>query len=121
MAIEFKREIEVSKLLNPADNFEEKVFPIEFRTDPLTADTGIVVEFRLRRPEKAYLPQFPPKSLEMPCPFCPEVVDKATPKFLPDFCPEGRIKVGEALVFPNTLPFMPHSALTILSSIRASD
>lgn len=116
MAIEFKRDIEFSKLLNPADNFEEKAFPIEFRTDPLTKDRGIVVEFRLRKSEKADLSQLAAKSLEMPCPFCSEAVDKATPKFLPDFCPEGRIKLGEALLFPNALPFMPHSALAILTS-----
>lgn len=116
MAIEFKKGIELSKLLNPADNFEEKVFSIEFRTDPLSKDTGIVAEFRLRRSEKADLSHLVAKSLEMPCPFCPEAVDKTTPKFPPDFCPEGRIKFGEALVFPNALPLMPYSAVAVLTS-----
>jgi len=116
MAIEFKKEIEFSKLLNPADNFKEKVFPVEFRIEPLTKDRCIVTEFRLRRSEKADLSPMVAKSLEMPCPFCPEAVDKVTPKFLPDFYPEGRIKVGEALVFPNAFPLAPYSALTILTS-----
>jgi UDPglucose--hexose-1-phosphate uridylyltransferase len=116
MAIKFRKEFESSKLLNPADNFEEKVFPIEFRTEPLTKDKGIVLEFRGRKPERADLSQLIAKSLEVPCPFCPEVVDKATPKFPPDFCPEGRIKLGEAAVFPNAFPFMPYSALAIVTS-----
>jgi galactose-1-phosphate uridylyltransferase len=116
MTIEFKKEVGVARLLNPADDFKEKVFSMEFRTDPLTKDTGTVAEFRLRKSEKADLPQLVAKSLEMPCPFCPEAVDKATPKFLPDFCPEGRIQFGEALVFPNALPLMPYSAVAVLTS-----
>lgn len=36
MVVEFKKEVSFCKLLNPAANFEEEVFPIEFRTDPLT-------------------------------------------------------------------------------------
>lgn len=114
MAIEFKREFETSSFLDPMDNFAEKSLPIEFRYDPLTKDMGILLEFRLRQPEKPDLSQLIAKSLQMGCPFCPELVEKVTPKFMPDICPEGRIKVGEATVFPNPLPYMPYSAITVL-------
>jgi len=116
MAIEFKRKVEFSKLLDPRDNFKEKVFPIEFRTDPLTQDIGMLLEFRIRKSEKPDLSKLVAKSLEIGCPFCPEAVEKVTPKFTPDFFPEGRIKVGEAITFPNAMPYMPYSALTVIGS-----
>lgn len=116
MTIEFERKVEFSKLLNPMSNFEEKVFPIEFRTDPLTKDMGILMEFRFKEVGKPDLSGLIAKSLEIGCPFCPGAVEKVTPKFTPEFFPDGRIKVGEAIVFPNAMPYMPYSALAVVGS-----
>lgn len=114
MAIEFRKEIRVSSFLDSVNNFTEKGLPIEFRYDPLTMDMGVLVEWRARQPEKPDLSQLIAKSLETGCPFCPEAISKVTPKFVPALCPEGRIKVGEAVVFPNPMPYMPYSAITTL-------
>lgn len=114
MAIEFKKFSRVSKFLDPRNNFAEKDFPIEFRIDPLTKDMGLVRELRQSRSEKPDLPGLLAKSLERGCPFCLENIDEVTPKFTPDFYPEGRIKVGEATVLPNALPYMPYSAITVV-------
>jgi UDPglucose--hexose-1-phosphate uridylyltransferase len=116
MAIEFRREIRTSSFLDPMNDFAEKSLPIEFRYDPLTMDMGVLVEFRVRRPEKPDLSQLIAKYPQMNCPFCPELVDKVTPKFVPAICPEGRIKVGEATVFPNPMPYMPYSTITALGA-----
>jgi UDPglucose--hexose-1-phosphate uridylyltransferase len=116
MAIEFTKQTGASSFLDPMDNFAEKSLPMEFRYDTLTKDTGVIVEFRQRLLEKPDLSQLIAKSLQMNCPFCPELVDKVTPKFVPAICPEGRIKVGEATVFPNPMPYMPYSALAVLGS-----
>ena len=116
MAIEFRKETRTSSFLDPMNNFTEKSLSMEFRYDPLTKDMGVIIEFRYRPPEKPDLSQLIAKSLQMSCPFCPELVDKVTPKFIPDICPEGRIKIGEATVFPNPLPYMPYSAITVLGS-----
>lgn len=116
MPLEFKKEFESCKFLDPANGFKEKTLPLEFRTDPLTKDVGIVVESRGRLPEKPDLSGLIAKSLERGCPFCSDVVEKVTPKFVPEFSTEGRIKFGKAIVFPNLMPFMPHSALTVFSS-----
>ena len=35
------------------------------------------------------------------CFFCGDAVAKSTPRFMPDFSSEGRIRLGEALLFPN--------------------
>ncbi len=114
MTIEFKRDVSYSKLLNPAANFEEEIFPIEFRIDPLTKEVAIVIEYRRPKLNKPDLSGIVTMSLEGDCPFCPETIDKLTPRFSSDFFPEGRIKVGEATVFPNAFPYMPYSALTVL-------
>ena len=116
MVIEFKREFKLSKLLDPASNFEEKAFPIELRKDPLSDDMASVTTFRMKKLEKPDISQIVAKSLEIGCPFCPEAVERITPKFTPDFYPEGRIKVGEAVVFPNAMPYMPYNAITVIGS-----
>jgi len=116
MGIEFKREIESSRLLDPRNKFIEKSFPIEFRYDPLTKDMGIILEFRRMQKGKTNLSELIAKSLQAGCPFCPESVEKATPKFIPELCSEGRIKIGEATTFPNAYPYMPYSAITMIST-----
>jgi len=116
MALEFRKEIRTCSFLDPTNNFAEKSLPIEFRYDPLTMDMGILVSFRTNQPEKQDLSQLIAKSLEKGCPFCPGSVEKVTPRFIPAICPEGRIKVGDATVFPNAVPYMPYSAVTVLSA-----
>lgn len=116
MALEFRKEIRAFSFLDPMNNFTEKSLPIEFRYDPLTMDMGILVNFRTNQPEKQDLSQLIAKSLEKGCPFCPGLVEKVTPRFIPAICPEGRIKVGDATVFPNAMPYVPHSAVTVLSA-----
>ena len=115
MTIEFERRVEYSKLLNPMDNFKEAVTAIEFRTDPLTKDMGTLLEFRWKSAGKPDLSGLIAKSLERDCPFCPGAVEKVTPKFPQDLFPEGRIKAGEAIGFPNALPYVPYSALAVVS------
>jgi galactose-1-phosphate uridylyltransferase len=116
MAIEFKKEIMTSSFLDPTGDFAEKSLPIEFRYDPLTMDMGVLVEFRAMQPQKVDISQLIAKSPEAACPFCPNSIEKVTPKFVPALCPEGRIKVGEAIVFPNTMPYVPYSAVTVISA-----
>ena len=41
------------------------------------------------------------QSTEASCPFCPERVEKSSPKFPSEICSEGRIRVGEAICFPS--------------------
>ena len=49
------------------------------------------------------------------CAFCPENIEKATPKFLPDISKAGRIKLGESTVFPNLFPFARHHAMATVT------
>jgi galactose-1-phosphate uridylyltransferase len=87
--------------------FAEDVQTLQIRKDPLLGDTSV---FNPELKDKAQIffgncDQDLIKRLvedtAQTCFFCGDAVEKSTPRFLPDFCSEGRIKVGEALLFPN--------------------
>ncbi|MBN2466594.1 MAG: hypothetical protein JXD19_00445 [Deltaproteobacteria bacterium] len=54
-------------------------------------------------------------SLKRKCPFCDGNLEAMTPRFTPQFIPEGRLHVGEAVVFPNAMPYDQNNAITIFS------
>src|SRR5207248_5393405 len=47
------------------------------------------------------------------CFFCPEKVFDVTPKLLPEIHAEGRLRRGQALLFPNIQPYAKHSSVAI--------
>jgi galactose-1-phosphate uridylyltransferase len=77
---------------------------------------GLVRDLRFRLPQKPDLSDIVARSLERDCPFCPENVERVTPKFVPEVCAAGRITVGDATVFPNTAPYMPYSAVAVITA-----
>lgn len=52
------------------------------------------------------------------CPFCPESVETLTPRFPPEVVPEGRIRRGEAVLFPNLVAYAKWSSVSIYSAAR---
>jgi len=116
MAIEFKKKVLQSRFLDPLRNFNEKVHSFEVRVDPLTQKPSFIFEWRRTPLQKKDLPSLIQKSLSAGCPFCPQAIDTATPKFVSQLVPEGRIQMGEACIFPNVMPYAPYSAILVLSS-----
>ncbi len=116
MPIEFKRMVKESRFLDPRGDFEESSLPFEIRTDPLTGEKCVICEYRWAMPEKPDLSELISKSLERGCPFCPQSVDKVTPKFPRGLVPEGRIHLGEAWVIHNIMPYAEYSAITTISN-----
>jgi galactose-1-phosphate uridylyltransferase len=49
------------------------------------------------------------------CFFCPENLEKTTPKFPPEIAPEGRLRKGNFVLLPNLFPFAEHHAVGVLS------
>ena len=95
------------RFLNPLKEFAEDVQTLQIRKDPLLGDTSV---FNPELKDKAQiffgscdqeLIDNLVKDTAKTCFFCGEAVAKSTPRFLPDFSSEGRIKVGEAILFPN--------------------
>lgn len=115
MAIAFYREKKETAFLDPRADFQERTTESEIRLDPLTGFSGRVAHFHgLTLPDmdfdalqRATEGQF--------CPFCPEKLAQVTPKFPKRLWPQGRIELGNAIVFPNLSPYDAFSAVTVLT------
>jgi UDPglucose--hexose-1-phosphate uridylyltransferase len=94
-------------ILNPQNNFSEDVHQVEVRRDPLLGDTSVYNPF-LKDKAKAFFGDNDPDLIQRlveesarSCIFCGERVEKSTAQFPPSIVPEGRIRVGEAVLFAN--------------------
>ena len=115
MAIEFRKVMQYSKILNPLKEFKEDILAIEIRFDPLTGERCDLCTFRLALPKKTDLNPIISKSLERGCPFCPNHVNTITPKFPTSLFLEGRLHRGQACLIPNLTPWFEHNPLAIIS------
>ena len=117
--MELRREVFQGQVLLPDRDFAPAQTSVEVRWDPLTGHAARLV----RGPS----PLFPPsafdleafaKQSELACPFCPGRLERMTPMFPPQVWPEGRIRWGEAVGFPNLLPYAKHTAVSVYSPAR---
>lgn len=115
MSIKFKKVENQSVFLDPRNNFEPQTVTSEIRYDPLTGQISRIFPFRAFTPHHHDWTPFVEESKKKFCPFCPEVVEQVTPKFPASITPEGRIKVGDALVVPNLNPYEKHASLVIMT------
>lgn len=115
MPVRFIRSLRNICFLDPTKNFEKTSASFEFRTDPLTRKRSRVTNLKFRLLRAPDLQRILDTSAKRPCPFCEGNLYTMTPKFIPQFAPDGRISVGEAVVFPNAMPYDQHNALTIFS------
>jgi galactose-1-phosphate uridylyltransferase len=114
MSIEFRKIRSQVRLLNPFKGHALDEIPFEIRFDPLTGATGRVFDlpFRAEKPDVADIVN---RSKNIFCPFCPAALERSTPEFPRDLIPEGRIKVGDAVLIPNLAPFEKHAGVSIFS------
>jgi galactose-1-phosphate uridylyltransferase len=115
MAIRFEKHTRITKFLDPAQNFEPNERLTEIRVDPLTGQTTRILHYPMRLLAGADLDAMVERSLEFGCPFCPQMVESVTPKFLPELAGKERIRRGSALLFPNMFPYDTFSAVAIFS------
>jgi len=113
MPLEFRTIKKHARLLDPRNNFQELEVESEIRFHPLTGRTSRIAHF-------ATFQGFPKtdlgplaESTRNACPFCADKVETITPKFPSDMVPEGRIKLGETVIFPNLSPYDKHSAVAV--------
>jgi len=89
--------------------------PVEVRSDPLTGHTSRIL------PERGLMPANDldlgafAAEMEPSCPFCPERIDRLTPRLSREIHSEGRIVRGEALLFPNLHAYSSHSSVSVYS------
>jgi galactose-1-phosphate uridylyltransferase len=52
------------------------------------------------------------------CPFCADRIETMTPRFPDEIAAQGRICRGEAVLFPNLLPYAKHNAVSVYGPDR---
>ncbi len=91
---------------------------IDVRVDPLTRHSSRILPHRgLMAANDFDLEAFAQKS-QSRCPFCPERINLLTPKLSPAIHRDGRIVVGEAVLFPNLHAYSSHSCVSVYSPQR---
>jgi UDPglucose--hexose-1-phosphate uridylyltransferase len=92
---------------------------IEIRTNPITFRTCRITHARLKEkdPGTEKLPPKPPEADNTKnCPFCyPQLLTK-TPMIHPDLYPNGRIREGDSVLFPNLFPYGKYSAVSLFDN-----
>jgi len=108
------------ELLNPMLDFQPDRQRVQVRRDPLLGHTAVynpALRDKARtlfgETDRGWLEQLVAASAER-CIFCPGRQDKL-PKYPPGLVPEGRIQVGEALLFPNLFSLARYHAVVAVS------
>ncbi|MGO4888046.1 DUF4931 domain-containing protein [Anaerobacillus sp. MEB173] len=113
MGIEFKKNEEWFTFFDGEGKTIER--KTEIRFDPLTGDSSRLVfdpGMTFTAPDYSKEAE---KTGGKNCPFCSENVLKMTPVFPKEVAEDGRITVGEAILFPNLFPYSKHNGVVIFS------
>jgi UDPglucose--hexose-1-phosphate uridylyltransferase len=107
--------------LNPFSAFSEEVHTVKVRKDPLLGDIS-VYNPRLKDKVRFFFGDCDPGLIEKmvadsakTCIFCPDRFEKNTPRYPSRLLPEGRVRVGEAVLFPNLFPISKYHSVIILT------
>ncbi|MEJ2289270.1 MAG: hypothetical protein P8Y02_11655 [Deinococcales bacterium] len=113
MAIQFRRqELEASMVAPEGSEVRTRV--VEIRYDPLLGTSSRIAEgVKLQTGDRAALE--PLRAPDPTCPFCAERLERVTPRIDPRLGDEPRIVVGEAVVFPNLVPYSQYAAVAIFA------
>jgi UDPglucose--hexose-1-phosphate uridylyltransferase len=117
--MDFRTEITTRVIHDPRRGFEATASVVETRWDPLSGQTA-----RLLRDVDPLLPAADFDVAEVAartragCPFCPDRIEAATPRFIGGGFGDGRIRVGRAVLFPNLLPYAAYSSVCVYAPDR---
>ena len=114
MTFPFRKIKTQTRLLNPFRDFTPDKIPLEVRFDPLTGQTGRVFNLHYKC-EPTDWTDIVKQSQKSFCPFCEAALEKSTPLFPQDLIPEGRIRLGEATLIPNLVPFDKYAGVCIMT------
>ncbi len=120
--IRFERSVSSVKILNPLRDFGEDIQSLELRKDPLLGHTSVYNPF-LKEKVKFFFGENDPELVKKltddsakKCFFCSHSIEKSTPQYPPELLPEGRLRVGEAVLFPNLYPIGKYHSVIVLSN-----
>jgi galactose-1-phosphate uridylyltransferase len=114
MEMELRSQVLEGELLDPGKGFASARTRLEQRWDPLTGHSSRLVSspdelFSRNTYDLARLAE----ETRTGCPFCPDLVEAVTPKFQPQVWPQGRIRRGRALLFPNLRAYAKHPSVAV--------
>ena len=88
---------------------------IEVRQDPLTGHSSRILPERGLMPASDFDLEAFARESQPGCPFCPDRVDRLTPRLPAGIHPDGRITRGQAVLFPNLHAYSSHSSVSVYS------
>ncbi len=114
--MELKREVLSSDILDPRNDYRPTPAEVEVRWDPLLGYSSRLVRGggRLLPPSDFDLEAFGRQTQEG-CFFCGPRLEAVTPKFPAELVPDGRIRRGEAVLFPNIQAYSLYSSVSVYS------
>jgi UDPglucose--hexose-1-phosphate uridylyltransferase len=115
--MELRRRVLHAEILNPTRDFAVDRTEVEVRWDPLTGHSSRVLGAPrgLMPPNDEDLEAIGRQTAEG-CPFCGDRLEARTPRFPPAVCTEGRIRRGNAVLFPNLFAYSRFSAVSVYSA-----
>lgn len=118
--IRFERERFEAELLDPRRGFEPTRATVEVRRDPLTGYSArILPAGSFPAPARHDLQRLAADTRDA-CPFCAGRIEEQTPRLPAEVWPDGRIRTGEAVLFPNLVPYAKWSSVSVYSPERHS-
>jgi UDPglucose--hexose-1-phosphate uridylyltransferase len=113
--MELQREVLTSEILDPRREFRPTPVEVEVRWDPLLGYSSRLVRDAVFLPPSDFDLEALGRETEPSCFFCGERAERVTPHFPAELVPEGRIRRGRALLFPNIQAYAKHSSVSIYS------
>jgi hypothetical protein len=114
--MELRSQVLRGEILHPGRGFQAVATSVEVRWDPLTGHTARLVTAT----SGGLWPPADPQALtgmaeetQASCPFCAERIERATPRLPPAIWPQGRVRRGRAVLFPNLLAYAQHASVSV--------
>jgi len=115
--MELRRELLTAEMVDPGTGQPART-TVEVRFDPLTGHSSRILPGRGLMPRSDLdLAEYGRQS-QPDCPFCPGRIERLTPLLPARVHPDGRIRAGEAVLFPNLHAYSSHSAVSVYSPRR---
>jgi UDPglucose--hexose-1-phosphate uridylyltransferase len=113
VSIRFRAEELQAESLSP-DGSRTNRRSVEVRFDPLLGTTSRLADgVELQTADGLALERF--QGQDASCPFCSERVDQVTLKIDARLTEEGRIRVGDTVLFPNLVPYSQYAAVAVFT------
>lgn len=104
----------IAEMVAP-DSGETVRAEIDVRVDPLTGHTSRILPNRGLMPPNDFDLEAFARENQPSCPFCPERIDRLTPRLPAAIEAAGRIACGESVLFPNLHAYSSHSCVSVYS------